>query len=376
MKQAISALRSLVAEPRSGRRTFAGTGLVCLCFLLAAGTPAQQTKSAGTRDGGTPTFTTFDAPGAGTANAQGTFAQSINEGAIAGFYIDGSGVYHGFVRAAGGTITTFDAPGAGTAAGQGTYAHSINTAGVIAGYYADTSNVDHGFLRAADGATTTFDAPGASTSAGQGTYAYGINTAGSVTGFYQDTFSNNNGFVRAASGAITAFNVPFSDTQTLPFSINARGVIAGYYIASHIIHGFVRTSGGAVTIFDAPNAGADPGMGTFAFCINNLGAIVGSYNGGGVPARNGFMRHASDVIDTFGAQGASAGTYAKSIDDTGDITGHFCDTSCHGFVRGAGGSMNRFDVPGAGAGSGQGTYSESIGQRGRSRGIFSNAIQF
>src|SRR6202167_6155365 len=327
MKQAISALRSLVAEPRSGRRTFAGTGLVCLCFLLAAGTPAQQTKSAGTRDGGTPTFTTFDAPGAGTANAQGTFAQSINEGAIAGFYIDGSGVYHGFVRAAGGTITTFDAPGASTAAGQGTY-------------------------------------------------AYGINTAGSVTGFYQDTFSNNNGFVRAASGAITAFNVPFSDTQTLPFSINARGVIAGYYIASQIIHGFVRTSGGAVTIFDAPNAGADPGIGTFAFCINNLGAIVGSYNGGGVPARNGFMRHASDVIDTFGAQGASAGTYAQSIDDTGDITGHFCDTSCHGFVRGAGGSMNRFDVPGAGAGSGQGTYSESIGQMGRSRGIFSNAIQF
>ncbi len=37
-------------------------------------------------------------------------------GEITGFYVDASGVGHGFLRTLGGTITTFEAPGAGTAA--------------------------------------------------------------------------------------------------------------------------------------------------------------------------------------------------------------------------------------------------------------------
>ena len=49
------------------------------------------------------------------------------------------------------TIITFDAPGAGTSAGQGTFAFSINQPGTIAGYYLDKSNVYHGFVRAPDG---------------------------------------------------------------------------------------------------------------------------------------------------------------------------------------------------------------------------------
>ena len=36
------------------------------------------------------------------------------------------------------TFTTFKAPGAGTAQFQGTQAYSINAAGTIAGYYIDT----------------------------------------------------------------------------------------------------------------------------------------------------------------------------------------------------------------------------------------------
>src|SRR5437667_4125342 len=60
------------------------------------------------------TFTTFDAPGAGTGNAQGTFAVSINPaGAITGYYADANSVFHGFLRASDSNMTTFDAPGAG-----------------------------------------------------------------------------------------------------------------------------------------------------------------------------------------------------------------------------------------------------------------------
>ena len=68
-------------------------------------------------------------------------------GVIDGYYVDASGVAHGFLRAIGGQITTFNAPGAGTASGQGTFIGPINPAGAIAGYFLDGSNVYHGYLR-------------------------------------------------------------------------------------------------------------------------------------------------------------------------------------------------------------------------------------
>jgi hypothetical protein len=108
--------------------------MLAFALLFAAGTLAQQP--------GTPTFTTFEAPGASTSAYQGTIAFGINTaGAIAGYYGDESFVYHGFVRAADGTITTFGVPGAGTGNSQGTTANSINVAGTIAGYYSDASFV-------------------------------------------------------------------------------------------------------------------------------------------------------------------------------------------------------------------------------------------
>src|SRR5579872_6318868 len=68
------------------------------------------------------------------------------------------------------SIVKFDVPGAGTGAGQGTYAADINSAGVVTGYYVDGSNVYHGFVRATTGAITTINAPGAGTAAFQGTW--------------------------------------------------------------------------------------------------------------------------------------------------------------------------------------------------------------
>src|SRR5438067_1730513 len=111
-------------------------------------------------------LTTFDAPGA----VRVTLPLSMNQtGAITGYYLDATGAAHGFLRVSDGAFTTFDAPGSGTAYGQGTVAQSINRSRAITGYYADASGVLHGFLRAADGAFTTFEAPGAGTASGQGT---------------------------------------------------------------------------------------------------------------------------------------------------------------------------------------------------------------
>jgi hypothetical protein len=50
------------------------------------------------------TITTFDAPGAGTAAGQGTFGLGMTPSqAIEGFYIDGNGAFHGFLRASHGS---------------------------------------------------------------------------------------------------------------------------------------------------------------------------------------------------------------------------------------------------------------------------------
>jgi hypothetical protein len=124
------------------------TAVVCFCMLFSVETPAQQPEIIGIGPSSEPTFSTFEAPGAGTGASQGTIPFSINTaGAVAGMYYDANNAYHGFVRAATGTITTFEAPGAGTGAAQGTVSFSINTAGDIAGTYLDPRYVYHGFVR-------------------------------------------------------------------------------------------------------------------------------------------------------------------------------------------------------------------------------------
>jgi hypothetical protein len=108
------------------------------------------------------TFATFEAPGAGTGFYQGTQVAIIDglnpAGAITGLYVDASNIYHGFLRAPDGSFTTFDAPGAGTGSGQGTISNGINLEDAIAGYYIDANDVNQGFLRTPDGTFTTFDA--------------------------------------------------------------------------------------------------------------------------------------------------------------------------------------------------------------------------
>jgi hypothetical protein len=66
-------------------------------------------------------------------------------------------------------ITTFNVKGAGTGVGQGTKAIGINAMGSIVGFYIDSSGVFHGYLRAPNGTITTFDPKGSA-----GTIAYGL----------------------------------------------------------------------------------------------------------------------------------------------------------------------------------------------------------
>jgi hypothetical protein len=72
-----------------------GFSVLCVGVMAAVGMLAQQP---GLVDTGKPTFTTFDAPGAGTGSGYATYPASVdNAGAVAGFYFDANGVVHGFL---------------------------------------------------------------------------------------------------------------------------------------------------------------------------------------------------------------------------------------------------------------------------------------
>jgi hypothetical protein len=238
-------------------------------------------------DGG---FTNLEAPGAGMKAYQGTFAYGINtDGDVAGFYLDVNDVYHGFVRSPAGSFTTFEAPGAGSAlySDEGTLPglfSDVNQPAEIAGFYLDGNDVYHGFLRNPDGDFSTFEAPGASMAAGSyhGTLSESINDSDQVTGYYIDASNVNHGFLRNPDGAFAAFEAPNAGTGsgqgTIAENNNDSGTITGYCIdSSNVDFAFVRSADGAFTLFQAPGAGTHSGQGTIPQGINGSGAITGYY---------------------------------------------------------------------------------------------------
>jgi hypothetical protein len=317
---------------------------------------------------------TFDAPGAGTASGQGTFAFGISPaGEIEGDYLDASNVYHGYVRSPKGAITIFDVSGAGTGPSQGTLPQSINPAGAVTGYYTDSNGLSHGFMRAPDGTISTFDAPGAGTPMGfcvppflicsSGTQAASINPAGVIAGQYVDASAVFHGFVRAPDGTITTFDAPGAGAGpgqgtyvTFTDGINPEGAIAGGVIdANGMLHATVRAPDGTFTTFDPPGSVFTQNSG-----INPVGTVTSFYADASF-ALHGYIR-ASDGTFTFfdvagGGTGPFQGTLPFNINTPGDITGIYIDANGvnHGFLRLKRGLITKFDVSAAGSGSGQGT---------------------
>src|SRR3954452_10004261 len=169
-----------------------------------------------------PTYITFDPPG-----SIGTTARSISHGAVAGYFQDNQGRYHGFMRAPDGTMTTIDVPGAVNSFGT-----SIDESGVVTGQYGTGDGNDHGFVRFGDGTFATFDAKGSIT-----TVPLSINE-GRITGFYDDANYAAHGFVRRANGKIVEFD-PSGSVYTNPTTINRHGAVTGLYgDSAGLYHGF------------------------------------------------------------------------------------------------------------------------------------------
>jgi hypothetical protein len=327
--------------------------------LLACGLASAQT------------ITTFSAPGAGTGAGQGTGGFGINpQGTVVGSYLDSGNVFHGYQCVSGcgsaSTFTTFDAPGAGTAANQGTITFSINLFGVITGYYIDASNVAHGFVTAAPFKTfAILTDPDAGQGSGQGTFAGNIKPeGGEIAGSYVDASGVSHGFVTAPPyRTFTSFDPKGSVSTLTPVAsaLNQEGEVTGeYFDASGAIHGYVRAANGTITEYNVKGAGTGSGQGTEGASINDLGVTTGNYiDSRGV--NHGFLRRRFGAITTFNVsaagKGSGQGTVPEGIDLLGEITGQYIDSSGvnHGFVRSRFGAITTFDAPGAGTASGQGT---------------------
>jgi hypothetical protein len=215
-------------------------------------------------------------------SGQGTGGFGINpQGTIVGSYLDDGNVFHGYQCVSGcgshSTFTTFNAPGAGTAANQGTITFSINLFGATVGYYVDASNVAHGFVTAPPYRTfASFDPEGSVNTFTA--VASALSLEGAVAGTYLDANGAFHGYVRAANGTISEYNITGAGTGsgqgTEGSSISDLGATTGNYIdSSGVNHGFVRGKFGAITTFDVSAAGTGSGQGTVPEGIDLVGGL-------------------------------------------------------------------------------------------------------
>jgi hypothetical protein len=345
-----------------------GKGVLILCLALCM-LGLDSTASAQK-----PRIITFDAPGADTTpgDFNGTYPSNINVwGAITGSYQGTDTVFYGFLRTPAGKFATFQAPGADTTAGSfnGTSPSSINDLGVITGTYWDASGIGHGFLRGPDGKFTTFDVPGAG---GYGTTPVAINLEGAVVGLYTDSDYSFHAFLRSPDGKFTTWIGPGACTGngsdgcfgSGASNINAFGISVGGYednSVNFVHHSFVRTPDGKLKTFDVPGAGTGSYQGTGCpgcyLGLNQLGAVAGIYSDAN-SVNHGFLRSPNGKFTKFDAPGAGTDSYEGtgcysdcpvSLNDWGAITGIYIDANFvyHGYLRSPEGKIVTVDPVGS-----------------------------
>jgi len=172
------------------------------------------------------TFTEYDVPGGVTTNVLG-----INDpGDFTGTFDPGTGILQAFISV-GGTLTSFSVPGA-----IATLAYQINNSKqLVVGYYLDSSGIPHGYYRDANGALHFPIDPSGSTT----TILFGDNNRNWVVGRYVDISGVTHGLFFTAPNNFFTFDYPGSTFTSLN-GINAQGFICGRYgDASGIGHGII-----------------------------------------------------------------------------------------------------------------------------------------
>jgi hypothetical protein len=117
-----------------------------------------------------------------------------------------------------------------------TLAYEINNSNqLVVGYYIDSSGIPHGYYRDANGALHFPIDPSGSTA----TVLFGLNDRNWVVGRYGDSSGATHGLFFVPPNNFFTFDYPGSTFTSLN-GINAQGVICGRYAdAAGIAHGFL-----------------------------------------------------------------------------------------------------------------------------------------
>jgi hypothetical protein len=243
-------------------------------------------------------------------------------------------------------LKSFDASSNGN-----TQPSSINNNGEIAGILVQSGPVyERGFVRAPNGQITLFDA-----SRAVETSVQHINARGVIAGFYVPGENHNeqNGFVRDESGNITPFGVP-GYYSTLPLGINGKGEIVGTTVKSPGALGgaaFFRAEDGQITAFSVP--GTTDSTQKVATNINDEDTITGYIYNGRDQTAHGFVRAADGTVTGFDPDSTSpVYTTPFGINNLGQISGSYLVMTSqgfisHGFVRDVNGAITTIDPTGS-----------------------------
>ena len=286
--------------------------VVCVSLSVAAAAPALKF-----------TFKDVNAPG-----ATQTDSYAINNaGAIAGDYVDKSGVQHGMILA-GKKLTKFDnksCQNTGNATGS-IAAFGINKTNVVAGWcYSTTTGLAIGWTYAKGKYTMLKGPKGAAQ-----VEANGINDAGSVVGTFFDNSGNQSAFV-LAKGKYTTLKPPSGVTSAATaWSISNKNVITVYGTNSSggYTSGYTSNNGKSYKAFKAPKEGA---TGTVVHAVNNNGDVTGTYFDSN-SAAHGVLLHGGKYY-SFDDPSASNSTRSDGLNDKLGMVGRYSpsDGSNHGF---------------------------------------------
>jgi hypothetical protein len=228
--------------------------------------------------------------------------------------------FQGFVRDSAGNIAVFAIPGAAV-----TQPLAINASGIIVGAYDIIGQQQQAFLRQPDGQITYIVVPGSISNV-----AVSINASGQVCGYYNDNSGTTHIFIRDGEGNYTTFDGPNGQINVVPIAINDAGLVLGT--------GFTRDAGGNFTTFAAPDAGTTGNGGTYAYGLNQAGAICGDYVTSNSSVAS-FIRYTDGSFGEFVAAGSGLrnfqhGTRALSLNDYNSVTGTTVgnDGVFHGFL--------------------------------------------
>src|SRR6266436_4101388 len=244
-----------------------------------------------------------------------------NAGTIAGYFGDGTLVpNNGFTTAPPyTTFTPENFPGA-----VQTQVVGISNTGETVGFFIDITGVNHGFTNIR-GTFKSVSNPNTTTV----TQLLGVNAKGEAAGFYTDAAGNFVPFTWVP-GTFTLINFA-GEVSAQATGVNAAGVVTGFNLTSATTsNGFVDVRG-TFTTLDFPGS-----VFTQAFGLNDCGEVVGAFVDA-AGNTHGFIynRHTMSFqqIDDPNAVGP-AGTVINGVNDRGQIVGFYTDANGNviGFV--------------------------------------------